>query len=1085
MSNNLKHIRMAMLAGMLSVAAVANAQSHVVKGQVKDATGEPMIGVTVLADGKPVAVTDFDGNFSVPDATPNTKLKISYVGYQDQEITVGQNTTLDLVLKEDDKTLNEVVVVGYGTMKKSDLTGSISSVNSDDLVAKGSSSVLGAMQGSVPGVNITQSTGRAGGSMNIEIRGKSSINSNTTPLFVVDGVMCDNIDFLNEQDIEKIDILKDASSTAIYGSRATAGVVMVTTKGGLGLKKGTKPSISYDGYYGVAAVSRMPEFQNAEQFYQYRFNKFLGYAGGATAATSGQPTYQISQAGYNQAMLQTSTSDMSSPSVLKQLLASGSNVDWPGLITQDGKQQNHYLAVSGSTQEVSYNLGLGYSETEGVYKGDKEDKISFKASLDANITSWLNAGVNFNMARINHDYSSDDGVKEAYRMNPFMQPYDEEGNIIPQPGLNTVLGTNGNQFTSSYNPLLYFADQSKERQTWRLLGNFYLNFKILDGLTFKTTFSPNYNYYRQGTFSGTATGSDNSTATHTTNRGFSWTWDNVVTYDKRFGDKHHLNVMGLFSSESGNDEKNYLVAQDVLEGSKWWKMQSGNIVSGNDGWYTNYQEYSMLSYALRANYTLMDRYMATATIRRDGSSKFRDGKRWGSFPSFALAWRVSEENFIKEHAQWLSNLKLRASYGVTGNNTGIDWYAYSMALTGPTYYPFGGTYTSAMYPDGIKDFDIMWEKSKELNVGLDFGFLNGRINGSVDWYNKKSTDLLYPVLLPSEVGGGTMQTNVGSVRNRGIEVALNGVIIQTKDLNWNVSLNWSHNSNHVLSINGVSTHEMRSDNAKGHLFVGPSVNNIYGYAWDGMVTDKTMTVPDNAAARNNGFTPGAQVKESDYYYKVYGWTEGNPITRDTNGDGAITADDRVIHRADPAWTGSITTNVSYKGFDFSAMIYTKQHFWVYSDFLERYTDLSDRGRMRLNMDTYIPAGTILSIDGVNDDGTYINPVYQTTTHYGDYPMANSGVGDGTNNTTWNVANYGSKAIQKISFTKVKNITLGYTFPKQWTEKFGCSKLRVYINVTNPFVFTGYKGFDPEWADASLSNDGPSTTTWQFGANIKF
>lgn len=1069
---------------------VAYAQ-QTVTGTVKDATGEPMIGVTVLADGKPVAVTDLDGNFTINNAKPSTVVKISYVGYKDQQITVGNKSSLNLTMQEDNKALDEVVVVGYGTMKKSDLTGSIASVNSDDIVSKGASNVLEAMQGSVPGVNITQSTGRADGSMNIEIRGKSSVNSSTTPLFIVDGVMCDNIDFLNEQDIEKIDILKDASSTAIYGSRATAGVVMVTTKGGLGVKKGTKPSISYDGYYGVAVVSRMPEFQNAQDFVNWRFNKFLGFAGGATSPMSGQPTYSMLQGLYGQAMLQRVQNDPTSESVLLSRLHSGMNVDWPSLVTQDGKQQNHYLAVSGSTETVSYNIGLGYHGVEGVYKGDEDRKVSFKASADAKINKYVSAGFNFNMARIKHDYSSDNAIKEAYRMNPLMEPYDADGNLIVNPGLNSTLGTDANQFTSSYNPLIYFNNESKQRETWRLLGNFYVNITPFDGLTFKSMFSPTYTHYTQGSYEGTAAGEATDTypyASTASSRGFGWTWDNTLTYEKIFNKIHRVNVMGLYSMQKSNTKSSTLGFKTVDAANRWYSLGTGEY-DADGSTPSSYTEWSMLSYALRANYTLMDRYMVTATIRWDGSSKFADGHRWGSFPSFALAWRASEEKFIKDNAKWISNLKFRLSYGVTGNNSGISNFAYQTFLNSAIhYYPFGSTYYNGRYPNGIVDSELTWEKSHEWNIGVDFGFLKNRITGSIDYYNKKSTDLLFDVPLPFEVGNPTMDTNVGSVRNKGVEVSATGVLIQNKNWNWTVTANWAHNSNHVLQLNGQTNDIINGET--NSLFVGGPVNNVYGYQWDGIVTDRNMVVPNNDIAVAKGFTPGSTVKESDYYYACYKWIEGSPIVKDVDGNGSIDDIDKKVYRADPAWTGSLSTSVSYTNakwgtVDFSASLYTKQHYWIYSNFYERYTSYDDRGRQRLHMDYYIPAGQLISCDGVNNDGTYINPVYQQTTHYGNYPICTSaGTADGTQNSYWGHEG-GAGNFEKVSFTKIKNITLGYTFPKSWTQKWGCQRLRLYVNVTNPFVITGYKGFDPEWADASLKNDGPSTTIWQFGANIKF
>lgn len=1074
-------IKKAAMALFLSLFCFVAYAQQTVTGTVKDATGEPMIGVTVLADGKPVAVTDLDGNFSIPDCKPSTVVKLSYVGYKDQQVTVGNKSTLNFTMQEDNKALDEVVVVGYGTMKKSDLTGSISSVNSEDIVAKGASNVLSAMQGSVPGVNITQTTGRADGGMNIEIRGKSSIQSSTKPLYIVDGVMTSDIDFLNEQDIEKIDILKDASSTAIYGSRATAGVVMITTKGGLGIKKGSKPSISYDGYYGVAVVSRMPDFQNADEFYKYRFLKFQGYAGATPSPMNSHPLYEMTQAYYNQGMLQAVQGNYSSPSVLKQMLAAGEDYDWPSQVTQNGRQQNHYISVNGSSQDISYNMGLGYNDVEGVYKGDEQSKITFKGGLDANINKWLNAGFDFNMARIKHDYANDEGVQEAFRMNPFMRPFDEDGNIITNPGNKTALGTNGNQFTDSYSPLVIMQNGKRNRTTYRVLGNVYLNFKPFDGLTFKTTFSPNYSNYIDGQWTGDATG-DTPQATRTTYRSFGWTWDNVLTYNKIFNKIHRLNVMGLYSMEGGNSESGTNTFNNPWAGTYWYNLGkvgltkedgSLNVIKADN----SYSESEMVSYAFRLNYTLLDRYMFTGTVRWDGSSKFRRGHRWGSFPSLALAWRMSEEKFIKDNLKWVSNLKLRLSYGVTGNNTGISNYEWYQGIVSGYYYPFGASYVNGSYPDGIKDADITWEKSNEWNLGLDFGFLRNRIFGSVDVYRKTSKDLLFGVTLPLEVGGIQMTTNIGSVRNTGVEASVTGVIIQNKDWNWTVTANYSHNSNHIKEIDGTG-----NDFVSSKLFLGRGFNVQYGYQYGGVVSDREMTVPDNQAAVSHGFTPGSKVLERDYYYNVYGWTEGNPIVKDINGDGSINENDKRVMRGDPAWIGNLSTTLSYKGWDFSATLYTKQHYWISSAFLNRYCDMGDRGRGRLNMDYYIPAGTLIDCDGVNADGTYINPKYQQTTHYGNYPFPNNGGSNGGTNNS-----YYTDAIryQDISFTKIKNITLGYTFPKNWTSKFGCSTLRLYMTVTNPFVITGFKGFDPEWADASLKNDGPSTTTWQFGANIKF
>ena len=1086
---------MALVLMMSLIVGTISAQT--VNGNVVDETGEPVIGATVLEKGtKNAVITDFDGNFSIK-MQGGKVLTISYIGMQPQDVNVAGKTSVNVILKEDANTLQDVVVVGYGTMKKTDLTGSVSSVNTEQLNAKGAPSVLANLQGSNPGVNITQTSGR-GGDYNIEIRGRSSISSKTTPLFVVDGVMCNDIDWLNPQDIERIDVLKDASSTAIYGSRATAGVVMVTTKSGTTVNnKVSKPTISYDGYYGWSKTARMPEFMTGEQFYNYRFMKFLTYAGNGSTATSdvsSHPVYQIGGAVLEQCLLR---EDVGSGNyVMKEMLANGSTTDWPDLVTQNGSQQNHFLAVSGGSDAINYHFGVGYNGQEGVYKGDKSNRINFKGSVDAKINKVITAGFSFNAARIKNEYANDVAIQSAFRMNPYMKPYDANGNLNAKPGNYQALGTcSSYQFSDEPNPLLKMMSTNKERETWRLLGNVYLKFDIIKGLDFKTTFSPNYNYYRQGYFEGYKdengnfydSGLEQNSANLTNNRSFSWTWDNIINYNTTIAEDHNLGVMLLFSQEAGNTENTYIEGNEVMELTDWWNMGTAQRSDGttglSDASKTNYNESSMTSYAARLNYGYKGRYLLTATIRRDGSSKFTKDNRWGTFPSAAAAWRISEEPFMQKY-EWLSNLKLRLAYGVTGNNTGIGSYDTQQTLSSPISYPFGSSYNTGYSASKIVNQDLKWETSTEYNAGIDFGFFGGRINGSVDVYQKTSKDLLFEVQLPLVSGGGKMVTNIGSVRNTGVEVALTTVNIDNKDWRWETTFTFAANKNKVREINGTGDRVLGSGTTD-NLFVGYSANNVYAYEWGGIVTDRDMTVPDNEAAKNAGLTPGSTMKEYDYYYKVYGLTEGQPWIVDQNGDGKIDPEDRTIKSMDPKWTGSFTSNLSWKNWDFSFSLYAKVGYKIYSSFLtSNIGDLSDRGRQKLNMDWYIPAGTLIDCDGVNADGTYINPKYQETTHYGDYPFPNNGGtsgGVGRQSGEWNQA----KGVQDASFLKVKNITLGYTFDKNFLNKFGCKHLRLYATVTNPFVFTSFKGFDPEWASAGVKQDGPSTVNYQIGASIKF
>lgn len=1090
MQGNLKTFRLALTLVLSLIVGTVSAQT--VSGNVVDETGEAVIGATVMEKGtKNATVTDFDGNFTI-NMGDGKVLVISYIGMQTQEVNVAGKSSVNVVLKEDATTLQDVVVVGYGTMKKTDLTGSVSSVNTEQLNAKGAPSVLGNLQGSNPGVNITQSSGR-GGSYNIEIRGKSSINSSTTPLYVVDGVMCDDIDWLNPQDIERIDILKDASSTAIYGSRATAGVVMVTTKGGTTVKRDQKPTISYDGYYGWSKKVRMPDFMDGQEFYQYRFFKFQSYAGNlATTETamSSHPVYQIGGSILEQCLLRENVG--SGNYKMKEMLANGNTYDWPDMVTQNGSQQNHYLAVSGGGESINYHFGVGYNQEKGIYKGDDQNRINFKGSVDAKINSVISAGFSVNGARTRQEYANDAAIQHAYRMNPYMTPYNSEGVLNEKPGNYQALGTTSSyQFSDQANPLLVMQSTNKQRETWRVLGNFYLKFDIIKGLDFKTTFSPSYTNYREGYFEGyknpdTDNFYDTSLSTNATNltnnRNFSWTWDNIINYNTTIADDHSLGLMALFSSQASNTEKSYWAATGVMDGTDWWNMGTGTYNA--DDSYTSYTENSMISYAFRLNYSYKSRYLLTATVRRDGSSKFTKDNRWGTFPSVALAWRASEEAFLQK-VNWLSNLKLRLSYGVTGNNDGIDNFATQQTVSGPVFYPFGPDYLNGFYPSSIVNKDLKWETSTEYNAGIDFGFFGGRINGSVDVYQKTSKDLLYSVALPLESGGGTMVTNIGSVRNTGVEVALTTVNVETKDWHWETTFTFAANKNKVREINGTGDRVLSSPITTGSLFVGSSVNNTYAYEWGGIVTDRDMTVPNTAAATNAGLTPGSTMKEYDYYYKVYGLTEGQPYVIDQNGDGNIDQDDRVVKSMDPKWTGSFTSNLTWKNWDFSFSLYAKVGYKVYSSFLTSdILGLNDRGRQKLAMDWYIPAGTLLDCDGVNEDGTYINPKYQEVTHYGGYPFPNNGgsnSGVGRQADFWNVA----KGISDASFLKVKNITLGYTFEKNFLNKFGCKHLRLYATVTNPFVITSYKGFDPEWAGAGVKQDGPSTINYQVGASIKF
>ena len=1099
-------IRKATVTLFLSMLCLFAYAQKTITGTIVDSMDEPMIGVNVLVKGTTNgAITDLDGKFTLSNVKADDVLVCSYIGYITEEVKVGDRSTLKIVMKDDAKSLDEVVVVGYGQMKKSDLTGSVASVKTEDLTKKGTTSALEALQGAMPGVSITQSSSRAGGGFDIEIRGKSTLGSNNSPLYVVDGVICDDINFLNPQDIERIDVLKDASSTAIYGSRATNGVVMVTTKsakeqGG----RAVAPIISFDGYYGIKHVARMPDFMDGQDFAQFRHFRYSNSlnADGSLAGYGAQNTWGMTDGNYTTAYL-TANGSYTGSSYVKDIIANNQETNWRDEVLRTASQQNYYVSAAGSANNgsVNYHFGIGYQNEEGIFRDDDMKRYNFKGTIDAKINEYVSTGISFNGANTTVSTVDNAAISNAFRLNSLCRAYDDEGQLITAPGTATYLGTGSAQFTSTWNPLLDFENSDYNTRSWQALANFYIEVRPYKGLSVRSTFSPSYYNSRAGQYEGSATSARNgadSRAEVVNQTKFSWTWDNMINYNIDFG-KNTISAMGLISASKFDQETYTQEAFGVSAASKWY-----NLAQASSTTYTSasaYTEWSMLSYAARLNYSYAGKYMATATIRWDGSSRFADGHRWGSFPSAAVAWRISEEDFMENLRSWMSNLKLRASYGKTGNNytQGSNYPTSVVADGGSLYYGFAdGTGNAVYYPSGIVNKKLSWEKTEEWNFGLDFGFINNRISGGLDVYKKVSKDLLMSRQLTYEAGGLSVIDNIGKVKNVGVELNLQTVNVQTRDWSWVTTFTFAHNKNEILEVNGGKV-----DDITNSWFVGESINALYNYQWTGIVNDKNMTVPNHQIAIDKGFTPGEQVLSRDYYYSCYGWGEGMPIIKDLNGDGVLDQSDKsIIGKSNPTWTGSIGSTLSYKGWELSFNIYTKQNYKVYSPFLNQYTAYGDRGMQHVNMDFYIPAGTLLGFD-VDENGNRYNERYQENTHYGKYPFptnetaSNSGAG-----TIWSGSNAKSGAtsmdkmstansngtpyqIEDASYWKFKNIMLSYTFPSEMINKARISSLRLYFNVTNPFVITKFTGFDPEWGASALSKGGPSSVTYQFGASIKF
>lgn len=1027
----------------------AQQENRIIKGKVIDEKGETLIGVSILVKGTTIGtVTDFDGNFSL-EVPKNGTLVISYVGYKSQEIKVSGRTDFAITLASDNKLLDEVVVVGYGVVKKSDLTGSVGSVKSETIAAKGSTSVMESLQGQVAGVNISQSSSRAGDGFKIQIRGKSSLNE-AEPLYVIDGVVCDNMDFLNPMDIEKVDVLKDASSTAIYGSRATNGVVMITTK--KGASDESKATVSYDGYYGVKTVANMPDFMDGDSFLNWRFWRYLE---SSMDANTGQTTWNMTDANYENFW------GGGSP-VIKSMYQNKNYTDWTDLVTRTGAQQNHFVNITGNAKNISYRVGLGYQDEKGVLY-DGYNRWNLKGAVDHKISDKASAGFSTNMATSLKESGSNYSVLSGFRMTPTMPAYywegENAGQLIEQPGKDAAIYPNGGGPTSNINPLVDRENSKDDTRSYDIMANLYLQYSPIKELILKTTFSPMYSKTERGTFYNghTQYRSGKSNMAEKYNDGvFSYTWDTQANYIKTFGD-HSINVLALFSVYDQRKEGDYMGVVDMPFDVDWHNLGSGTVQNQS----SYYERMTMLSYVARLNYSYKGKYMATVSSRWDGSSKFQKENRWGMFPSAALAWRISEENFMESTRNWLSNLKLRASFGVTGNNAGVGPYDTQALANIKYYYNYGGTVANGFGYTMINP-DLTWEKTVEFNVGLDFGLFNNRINGTIDLYNKNSSDLLMEMQTPFELGSytGAIISNVGKVNNKGIEIQLNTLNVQTKDWNWETSFSFARNINTIKELNGG-----KEDLVGNKWFIGQPIDVVYGYKYMGVCTR------EEAQAFAND--PNMKTKFYEGEMKIY----------DKDGNGEINADDKMIlgHCA-PTWTGSFVSNLAYKNWDFSVNVYVSQGGTVYSPFMGEFTDYSQRGMNRIKMDFYIPEGA----PKLAEDGSITT---QETTHYGEYPFPTNGTNGKGGGSFWMSGENEDRAQNFVdnSYVKIKNITLGYTFPKNRLQKLHISNLRVFANILNPLTFTSYKGFDPEWADAEVGDGtgGVSSRSWQFGINLKF
>ena len=988
-------------------------QGKKVTGVVVDGTGEPVIGANVVVKGTTNGtITDFDGNYTIEGVSANDVLVISYIGYLSQEVPVGNQSMIKVTLKEDTQTLDEVVVVGYGTMKKSDVTGSISTAKGDDLVKNQSFSALDNLRGKVSGVNIFSNSSQPGAYSNrVVIRGIATINSSSNPLYVVDGVVMENFDLVNPNDIESMEVLKDASAAAIYGARGANGVIMVTTK--RGKKDGEGVAISYQGSVSVSSIVRKMDLLNAQEWTDTFMkgleneNKWLGTNWSLNRTdwftdrnyfdANGNPIY---------------------------------DTDWQDEATRTAVSHNHQLNIQQAGKNSSMGAFLNYTDQQGIMLNTYNKRLNAKMAYDADPTKWLSTSVN---VLVNHTWGrytpEDGGGQEARRTMIEMLPW------LPvyEPGTNkyttsTSPSLSGFNLEGMSNPVFILNDQRRMKYNTQIFGNAALTFHLAEGLDLKTQFgldSHNITYRGYSSVGLNNISMPNGWAEYENWNTLYWQEETYLTYNKVLGD-HRINAMAGLSWQ----ERTYRRNKSKTEGFSDDFYEDYNMIVGTTpkSPESDWTRWAMNSYFLRFAYTYKDRYSATVTGRIDGSSKFGDNNKYAFFPSAGLAWNVSQEDFLKD-SNLISNLKLHTSYGLTGNSE-IDPYKSLGKIKSETLL-LNGTRAPYSYMETMPNPDLKWEKTGQFDVGFNLGLFHNRLNFDVSYYNKKTTDLLLDCPVPHSTGFSTIFKNIGSVRNQGLDIMVNGTPVQG-EFTWNSTVNLNFNKNEILHLGDTDADVYLYDWVGGGsiLRVGESMGSFYGLVRNGIFTEED--------------------------YKA-GKCEKNQIGRPDRSESR-----EIIGKGLPDWTGSWVNNFSYKNFDLTVDF---QFVWGVETLQRFMHSTYDRFGMTNGLSNIL-------YDGYN--GTNAGTMEQAIFLAYDKPH---GGGDTTTDSQW-VANG--------SYLRLNMLQLGYTFDSSVAKKVGLSGLRLYLSGNNLFqiVSKDFLGYDPESTSEVSSSSGVSSGS-QFGQNMTF
>ena len=996
--------------------AFTEPQNIKVSGIITDKeNGMPIPGANIIEKGTNNGVmSDFDGKYSI-EVSPSSVLVFSYVGFVTNEIPVEGKSQINVVLREDAVALDEVVVVGYGTQQKSDVTGSISSISEDSFQKFPVANAAQALQGLGSGITISKSGGNShpGATPQIRIRGERSLTGNNSPLIVVDGIPFDgSLNDISTNIITDMQILKDASSTAIYGSRGSNGVILITTKSG---KQG-KTTITYDTYMGFNEALGKYDVFNAEQYIE--FKKWA--------------TYNRNPDMYN---------GFDDPNLIEQTFTdpvemqgylNGTDTDWQDLIYSSGIVTNHQLGISGGNEKTQFASSIGYFNEEGVYKKQGIERYDVKLRLDHRISNHIKIGIN----SIN-SYNILDGVDinpllNTLQASPLISPYNEDG---------TLRGFLGNG-DGIYNPLADFQDNAivDERSRLSTFTTGYLNIDFFEGLNYTLNVGVNLSREKQGKFYASNTTKQLGRENFGTNVHFdnlSYTLENIITYDKTIAENHNLNFTGLFSLQENQNEGLRLEYYDVVADYIQYYNPQYSTFRNNSG---SYVKTDLLSYMGRLNYDYKGKYLLTLTVRSDGSSQLAPGNKWHTFPSGAIGWNIDKEPFM-DNAEYLSSLKLRASYGSVGNSA-VGAYQTLGGLS-VRNYNFGDANVAGYYPTTATNRNLTWEETTTFNLGLDYGFFHNRINGSVEYYRQHTTNLILDQALPATSGiANRMRTNIGETENKGLEFNLNSVNFSGDGINtlhWSTNFNIFLNRNKILKLSSGVTEDLGNS-----WFVGKPISSIYQYESLGIWQN---TPEDIALAEQYDLTTtGAS--------SVIGTVK----IADLNGDGKLDQDDRhVIGAREPDFEGGITNSFAYKNFDLSIIAYFKVGGLVKSQIHDDWTNsLQGTGKNNVDIDYWTPENNL---------------------NY--WPKPNAGV---------QIPRYRSTlARADASYLKIRNISLGYSLPDSVLEKLGLQSARIYTSANNIGTFFSeymdkFDGLDPE-TNGTVGINTPPMRSFIFGLNV--